>query len=113
MTDSVNDSSSDIDSISLYEKLLTETARVSWPEIERLFAAGRVVRVGADMNLVEVGEVFASDNTDQLRQWMQSESTGLLDDETAGRWSRDEHVELWAVVVRPWVLVQERAAQAG
>lgn len=95
---------------SLYDKLLTETARVSWPEIERLFAVGRVVQVGSKLDLVEVGNAFAKDDTMQLREWMQMGQAGLLDDDNAMRWSRDSALELWAVVVRPWVLVQERGS---
>ena len=96
------------DSPSLYDKLLTETARVSWPELERLFAAGRVVKIATGLDLVETARVFADDDANTLRDWMRSDQAGVLDDETAARWASDESAELWAVVVRPWVLVQER-----
>ncbi len=96
--------------VHLYEKLLGETARVTWLELERLFAAGCVIRVGPELDLIEVGRVFAEDDSHQLRQWMQAEQAGYLDDQTAARWACDEQAKLWAVVVRPWVLVQERIA---
>lgn len=95
----------------LYEKLLGETARVTWLELERLFAAGCVIRVGPELDLIEVGRVFAEDDSTQLRQWMHAEQAGYLDDETAARWACDENANLWAVVVRPWVLVQERLVE--
>lgn len=93
-------------------KLLGETARVSWAEIERLFAAGRVIRVDAGLDLIQVGQVFAKDAADQLKCWMQAGQVGLLDDEHAGRWASDDEADLWAVVISPWVLVQERQASA-
>lgn len=91
-----------------YQKLLAETARVSWGEIERLFGAGKVVRVAQGLDLVAVAQAFADDDADTLRAWMASEQVGLLDDATAQRWSTEDSADLWAVVVRPWVLVQER-----
>ncbi len=93
---------------SIYEKLLGETARVSWPELERLFAAGRVIRVDRELDLIEAGRVFAQDDASRLKRWMQADQAGILDDETASRWANTPSAELWAVVVRPWVLVQER-----
>lgn len=95
----------------LYEKLLGETARVSWPELERLFAAGRVIRVDAGLDLIAAAQVFADDDSEQLKSWMQQDQAGVLDDDTAKRWAdHDASYDLWAVVVRPWVLVQERAS---
>ena len=92
----------------LYAKLLGETARVSWAEIERLFAAGHVLRVAAGLDLIAVAQAVARDDAAQLKQWMQGEQVGLLDDTHATRWASAEAPELWGVVVRPWVLVQER-----
>lgn len=91
-----------------YQKLLGETARVSWGEIERLFGAGKVVRVAEGLDLVEVAQAFADDNAAALRTWMDASRVGLLDDAHALRWSSEPQISLWAVVVRPWVLVQER-----
>lgn len=91
-----------------YQKLLGETARLSWGEIERLFGAGKVVRVAGELDLVAVAKAFADDDAPALRDWMQSAAVGLLDDATAVRWSTEASADLWGVVVRPWVLVQER-----
>ncbi len=94
--------------IPAYDKLLAETARVSWAEIERLFAAGKVVEVAASLDLIEVAAAFAQDDKDQVRQWMQAEQVGLLSDESAAMWAGLDEAALWAVVVNPWVLVQHR-----
>lgn len=92
----------------LYEKLLGETARVSWPELERLFAAGRVLRVAASLDLIEAASAIAEDRAEDMKAWMAKDRVGLLDDETAQRWAGNADCDLWGVVVRPWVLVQER-----
>lgn len=105
---------SESEELPLHDKLLSETARISWPELERLFAAGKVIKVGAELDLITVAEAMARDDASQVRQWMQSEQVGLLDDDSAQRWAAmsAKPSPLWAVVVNPWVLVQERATEA-
>ena len=97
--------------IPTYDKLLGETARVSWAEIERMFALGRVIEVAAALDLIKVAEAFAEDDKDRVRGWMQAQKLGHLADDNAARWASDTTLDLWAVVVNPWVLVQERAAE--
>ncbi len=92
----------------LAAKLNAETARVGWAEIERMFAAGRVIRVDGALDLIEVAVVIANDDADSLRSLMQDGQVGLLDDDTALHWSGDAPPALWAVVVKPWVVVQAR-----
>lgn len=91
-----------------YYRLLGETARVRWAEIERLFAAGTVLHVAPACDLPAVAEALAADDTEAVRQWMDDALLAPLDDATAQRWAADDAADLWAVVVRPWVLVQER-----
>lgn len=95
--------------IPAYDKLLAETAQVGWAEIERLFAVGKVVQVTDGLDLIAVAAAFADDDKDQVRQWMQAEQVGLLSDDCAQAWSRLTQPCLWAVVVSPWVLVQQRS----
>ena len=99
----------DSDELTPYAKLLTETARLSWAEIERFFAAGNVVEVAAEMDLIEIALAFADDDKDCVRRWMQAEQVGLLRDESAAVWAANPELELWGVVVNPWVLVQQRS----
>jgi hypothetical protein len=48
---------------------------------------------------------LSRDNADQLRDWMASGEVNRVSDAQACEWlDADERV--WAVVVRPWVLVQ-------
>ncbi len=94
--------------IPAYDKLLQETARVSWAEIERMFAVGRVIEVASALDLIKVAEAFAEDDKDSVRAWMQAEQVGLLSDASASRWAGGLNLDLWAVVVSPWVLVQQR-----
>lgn len=89
------------------QDLHAQTARVAWPELERHFARGVVIRVAGDLDLVEVATRLANDDSLAVERWLADGRIAHLDPDTARDWSgRDP--ELWAVVVAPWVAVQER-----
>lgn len=94
-------------SVPLKARLNLETARISWSEIERFFARGRVLHIASTLDLLGVAEALVEDNVSKFTEWT---STGLvkhLEDLTAKSWVADDS-KLWAVVIAPWVLVQER-----
>ena len=96
---------------SLRAKLNLETSRIHWHELQTYFARGHVVRVAPDLDLLEVAEELAADNTSCFEQWMSSGQVGDVAPQTAQQWF-NANTELWAVVVAPWVLVQDRNAHA-
>ena len=87
--------------------LLQETARVSWKELERHFARGVVLQADQALDLVEVATCFANDDRETVEGWLTSGQVRYLPDEVARDWS-ERDPELWAAVVAPWVVVQER-----
>lgn len=89
------------------DQLHQETARISWPALERHFARGVVIRVNADMDLVEVATAVANDDKGQVEGWLHTGKIEQLQTQTAREWCQDD-TNLWAVVTAPWVLVQER-----
>jgi hypothetical protein len=91
----------------LYAKLLAETAKIGWPELERFFARGMLLRVALDLDLVSVAEAIASDDTTQVTQWLSAGLVERVQAETAADFAARDP-DLWAVVVSPWVCVQER-----
>lgn len=91
----------------LYLKLLAETAKIAWPELERFFARGMLLRVVRDLDLVTVAAAIAQDDTEQVAQWLASGLVERMQAETAADFAA-RNPELWAVVVSPWVCVQER-----
>ncbi len=91
------------------EQLHQETARISWPELERHFARGVVIQVGAKMDLVEAATAFANDDKNQVDGWLKKGNIEKLQNQTAIIWSQGDP-DLWAVVIAPWILVQERRA---
>lgn len=93
----------------LYLSLLAETAKIGWPELERFFARGILLHVARDLDLVSVAEAIASDDTTQVSEWLASGLVERVQAETAADYAARDP-DLWAVVVSPWVCVQERGA---
>jgi hypothetical protein len=89
------------------QDLHTQTARISWQELERHFARGVVICVAAALDLVAVATAFANDDRPTVERWLAAGQVQHLDVQTAKGWAAGEP-ELWAVVAAPWVIVQER-----
>lgn len=83
-----------------------ETSNISWHELQRFFASGLVVIVSTSLDLVDVAYQFSIDNKNQIECWLSEENIGLVSDQQALKWY-NKNETLWAVVVKPWVLVQE------
>lgn len=83
-----------------------ETSRIAWKELQRFFASGVAIEASAELDLVEVALQMHSDNKNQFETWLAAGMIGKVTDEQATAWLATD-TELWAVVVRPWVLVQE------
>lgn len=92
---------------STYTKLLGETAKIDWQDLERFFAQGKLLSVASDLDLVSVAEAIANDDSAVVMQWLSSGLVERMPAETAADYAARKP-ELWAVVVSPWVCVQER-----
>jgi len=92
----------------LESKLNQETARIAWRELGRYFAAGQVIRVAADLDLVDVAGAMAKDDTPRVKTWLTAGRLGPVTDLEAQAWHEADAV-VWAVVVKPYVLVQQPA----
>ena len=87
-------------------KLNIETGLIAWDELARHFARGVVIRVSPELDLVEVGQALLSDDAPAVDCWRQSTQLERASDDDARRWHANSS-EFWALVVAPWVLVQE------
>ncbi len=87
-------------------KINSETAKIPWQELQRFFAAGKVMTVGSGVDLVDVAYALEQDDVERVKQWTESKQLLPVSDQQARDWvNRD--ASLWAVVIKPWVLVQE------
>ena len=94
----------------LYAKLLGETAPITWAELQPFFARGALLWVAGELDLVAVALAAAQNDQSSVAAWMQAGAVARLDDARAQDLLARDPL-LWAVVVAPWVLVQERQAQ--
>ncbi len=95
------------DASTLYAKLLGETAAITWEELQPFFARGALLQVAGDADLVEVALAVAEDDQAKVAVWLEGGQLSKMQAEQAQDWLEHDP-DLWAVVVAPWVLVQER-----
>lgn len=91
----------------LRAKINGETSRMQWTELLRFFAAGTVIAVSDDLDLVDVAMRIAKDDKQAVAKWMAENRVGRVTDAQASTWL-DADAALWTVVVKPWILVQQR-----
>lgn len=90
--------------------LNAQTGRVPWAELARYFAQGRVVCVADSQDLLAVADAMVGDEVGAIERLHASGCLRRAQDDDARRWSQRD-TEFWAVVVAPWVLVQELEPQ--
>jgi hypothetical protein len=89
----------------LRAKLNLETSQMPWKELLRYFAAGMVIAVNHELDLVDVAASIANDDKAAVAQWMSESRIAKVSDAQASAWLEAD-VALWTVVVKPWILVQ-------
>ncbi|MBT8049511.1 MAG: DUF2288 family protein [Xanthomonadales bacterium] len=90
----------------LHDLLNAQTGRVRWPELARHFARGVVICVSSEKDLVKMAENLVQDQAGEIGRLVEEGALHRAQDHDATRWQQN-NTEFWAVVVAPWVLVQE------
>lgn len=96
------------DNIALHDKLVRETGRIAWSELQTYFATGAVIYVSDSLDLIDVAMRISQDDKAAVEQWMQTRQLGRMSDDQAAEWLEME-ATVWSVVVNPWILVQQAA----
>lgn len=86
-------------------KIIGETAKIEWHQLQTFFAAGHVLQVDDSLDLVDVAFYFSNDDAAVLKPWIESELIAAVSDQQALEWVENDAI-VWSCVVRPWVLVQ-------
>jgi len=84
-----------------------ETSQIPWHELQRFFASGLAITVDSSIDLIEVAYQFSLDNKAQVEQWIAEKKVVPVSDHQALQWYED-NATVWATVIKPWVLVQEK-----
>ena len=104
MTANSIDPSSD----TLRAKLILETAQLGWQELERHFARGDVIKVAVGVDLIDAALLIAENNATEAQTRLTDGSIARAEMSDAEDWHARQPL-FWAVVIAPWVLVQEVA----
>ncbi|WP_119328961.1 DUF2288 domain-containing protein [Cysteiniphilum halobium] len=91
----------------LKAKILSETARISWMELQRFFAQGKVIKVSNALDLIDVAYALARNDQAQITNYMTKKHIEYVNDGDAKYWF-EHNTTLWASVVKPWILVQDK-----
>ncbi len=87
------------------QKVNLETSKIAWSELQRFFAQGLAVYINSELDLVEVADAFTKDDKARVAQWMHHKQVHLVSDQQATDWINN-NIQVWAVVVKPWILIQ-------
>jgi len=93
----------------LVNKINNETSKIAWSELQKFYAQGLVVAVVRPLDLIATAAIFSRDDKIQVQQWLDAKQVYAVDDVQAQHWVQQDAL-LWAVVVAPFVLVQELTA---
>ena len=90
----------------LIARLNGETAKIEWHQLQKHYASGSVLAIAAGFDLIKVAIALHQDDTAQIKQWLAEESVKQITDSQAQRWYQ-QNTLVWALVIPPFVLVQE------
>ncbi|MDP2028839.1 MAG: DUF2288 domain-containing protein [Thiobacillus sp.] len=90
----------------LRAKLNLETAQLAWAELEHHFARGDVIRIAVGTDLIDAALLIAENNAAEAQVWLADGRIARAEMRDAEDWHARQP-QFWAVVVAPWVLVQE------
>lgn len=89
----------------LVQRLNKETAKINWLELQKHYAAGNLLAVAKGADLINVAVAFHQDDTVKVQAWLADKTLFEINDQQALDWY-ENNVEHWAVVIPPFVLVQ-------
>lgn len=87
------------------QQINLETAQILWHELQRFFASGNAIAVDSSLDLTHVAAQIVADNATQIKTWMDAGLVDAVKDTQAQLW-HEQNAVVWAVVIKPWVLVQ-------
>jgi hypothetical protein len=94
------------ENLTTQQRFEKELAKISFQELQKLFAKGMIVIVSSQVNLIEVAMKLHQDDSAIIELWIKEKKIIRAHDDHAKTWVA-QRAELMAVTVAPWVLVQE------
>jgi len=92
---------------SIRKKLEGEAGTADWKVLEPHFLRGAIIIIAPDLDIIDVGVKVATDDAAQIEAWMKGGKIAKPGQTDADRWEK-AGTEVTALVVAPFVLVQQR-----
>ena len=90
----------------LTEKLKAELQTATWPLLEEHAKNDRIIVVSNKLDIINVGIHVATDNTDQVGQWIQSGEVAKPTLEQIDLWKNTQDMRFLFLIIQPYVLLQ-------
>jgi hypothetical protein len=94
------------DTNELIARLNGETAKIEWHQLQKHYASGSVIAVEPGFDLIKVAIALHQDDTAQVKRWLAEGNVSDVSDQQAQTWHKQNSL-VWALVLPPFVLVQE------
>jgi len=94
------------DTNELTARLNGETAKIDWHQLQKHYATGSVISVETGFDLIKVAIALHQDDTAQVKRWLVEGMVSEVSDQQAQAWY-DQNSIVWALVLPPFVIVQE------
>jgi hypothetical protein len=94
----------------LHTELAAMVDEAEWEWLMPHAQRDAVVMVTSELNLVDVGVAIASDNVPAVQRWISEQLIYKPSSEQLSDWASDRTRRFNALIVQPYVLVQDLAA---
>lgn len=102
----VTNNKSTEEQLDLKQKFNLEIGKLDWQAIQSHFARGVVIVVNPGLDLIDIAVQLSDDNAQVIAQLIKHGDIVRAHDDHARDWV-EKGPEFWALVVSPWLLVQE------
>ena len=90
----------------IQKKLQEDIANISWQEVLPHAKRDAVVVINGKLNLLEVAEAIALDNTSLVSSWIAEELIAKPSVTQLTDWNSNPQKEFTAAIVQPFVIIQ-------
>jgi len=102
-----------MEDINIRERLAENLDVAEWNWLVPHVKRDVVVIIDQKLDLLDVGEAIASDNTSSVQDWMKQELIYKPSAEQLSIWNSNDTKKFNALIVQPFVLIQESVETQG
>lgn len=95
--------------IELKEKLKEQIEEANWPMLEDHYKRGGLIWASQDLDICEVGAQMATDNVEQIQEWLQSGLIKKPDEQDIHGFENSPDKKYIFIIVQPYVIIQNLA----